>query len=597
MNAMFLKLLRTAGRFAGAVVVTLALDLTAAEVLSIGHRGNSMFAPENTLAAFRSALGKADWVELDGHITRDGHLVVIHDSTVDRTTDGAGSVSNLTLAELKLLDAGFWFAPEFAGERIPTLAEALEAILPQAVPLIERKAGSAAAYVAELRRLGVIDSVAVQAFDWNFLAAAHALEPGLRLGALGSGALTSAKLAEIAMTGATFVAWEKANVTATELDLVRAAGMDLFVWTVDGPQIGVFAALGVDGIISNDPASVRTHTHPDTGPASDLRAGLVAYWKMDDGLADPFTTAVQDSRGANTSTLTRTDGASHWIGGENARFGGSLLVDGARAYVTVPSTPALNINTNEVTLSLWVRLTALPSQAPEAYAGIFDSVEDCYALYLDRNASELRFKVTDTAGHAARPGIPQAALATNRWLHVAATYSGNAGLAGGQTVIYLDGQAADIHVGHDGSAPTGLKGNVKPNQSAAFGRNGTQAAYRFVGAVDDAAVWSRALSATDIARIHAIGTNGLPLSELLFEPTPDIVFTSLRVSPNGAGIEIAFRNLGPWESFWLRRSTNLHGPYLRVPGVPPVALGNGHYRFDCPIAPGGPFEWFRIEGD
>lgn len=592
---MIVLLSRIVRRPALLAVFALAFDLAAAEVLSIAHRGNSMFAPENTLAAFRSALGKADWVELDGHITKDGQLVVMHDSTVDRTTDGSGAIANRTLAELTLLDAGSWFAPEFAGERIPTLAEAVQTILPRAVPLIERKSGAPATYVNELRRLAVVDDVVVQSFDWDFLAAVHALEPGLRLGALGSGALTGAKLASIANSGATIVAWEKANVSKAELDLVRAAGFELFVWTVDGPQIGTFVALGVDGIISNDPASVEAQTHTNTAPASLLRTGLVAYWKLDDGLADPFATAVRDSAGDNPATLTRTDGASHWVSGNAARFDGSLLVEGAAAYVTVPQTTALNINTNEVTLSLWLKLRHLPSQAPEAYASIYDSVDDNYVLYLDRNAQELRFKVTDTLGHAARPGIPQAALVTNQWLHIAATYNGNAGPGGGQAAIYLNGEAKDIHTGNDNTTPIGLKGQVKPGQIAALGRNGTQSAYRFVGTVDDVAVWSRALSVTDIARIHAVGADGWPLADLLFEPTTDLVFTGLRVAPGGAALEIEFRNLGPWQSFWLRRTTNLHGPYLRTPVVSPVSLGDGHYRFVYPVAGGGP-EWFRIEG-
>jgi len=83
--------------------------------------------PENTLAAFREAIRVgAHMIELDAYLTKDKHLVVIHDASVDRTTDGKGKVSDLTLAEIKALDAGSWKSPEFKGERIPTLDEALE---------------------------------------------------------------------------------------------------------------------------------------------------------------------------------------------------------------------------------------------------------------------------------------------------------------------------------------------------------------------------------------------------------------------------------------------------------------------------------------
>ncbi len=93
----------------------------------IGHRGASAYAPENTLASF--ALAKemgADWFELDVSLTQDGHVIVIHDDKLERTTNGEGHVSDFTLADLKQLDAGTWKDPKFAGERLPLLSEALD---------------------------------------------------------------------------------------------------------------------------------------------------------------------------------------------------------------------------------------------------------------------------------------------------------------------------------------------------------------------------------------------------------------------------------------------------------------------------------------
>ncbi len=87
--------------------------------MNIAHRGASSYAPENTFAAYDMALAMGvDHIELDVHFTKDGHIVVIHDDTVDRTTDGSGHVVEHTLAELRSLDAGSWFAPQYAGERI-----------------------------------------------------------------------------------------------------------------------------------------------------------------------------------------------------------------------------------------------------------------------------------------------------------------------------------------------------------------------------------------------------------------------------------------------------------------------------------------------
>jgi glycerophosphoryl diester phosphodiesterase len=563
--------------------------------LSIAHRGNSLFAPENTLAAFAAALGRADLVELDGRVSGDGVLVVMHDATVNRTTDGAGNVSSLTLAQLKALDAGSWFAPGFTGERIPTLAEALTNIQSHATPLIEHKAGTAALYVAELRRLGMITNVVLQSFDWQFLAAAHVMEPGLRLAALGSGPLTATQLTSITNAGARIVAWEKANVTAAEVALVHAAGLELFVWTVDGVEIQTYAGLGVDGIISNDPGRVKALQTTNTVAAPYLGDRLVAYWALDDGLTDPMTTTVSDRRGTNTGTLVRADGASRWLSGSFARFGGAFQADGNTGYLTFPQTTALNLGTNEVTLALWVRLRQLPSQLPEAFGSLFDSVEDSYVFYLDRSARELRFKVTDAAGQAARPGIPESALLTNEWLHVAATYAGRVGPVSGQATIYLNGQPKDVHTGNDGTTPVGLTGNVKPDQRAAIGRNGTQTLYPFSGIVDDVAVWRRALTPAEVGRLYQRGGEGASLGDLLLEPTDALRITRVQPWPVIGRMEIRFRALGTWQSLRLLRSTNSMNGFSVMAGLTPMPLGEGEFRFDFP-ASGTGMEYYRIEG-
>lgn len=98
-------------------------------VLVIGHRGAKALYPENTMLSFRKAIELGvDGIEMDINMTSDGHLVVIHDTTVDRTTDGTGKVSDYTLSALKKLDAGSLFASEYAGERIPTFEEYLELV-------------------------------------------------------------------------------------------------------------------------------------------------------------------------------------------------------------------------------------------------------------------------------------------------------------------------------------------------------------------------------------------------------------------------------------------------------------------------------------
>ena len=149
--------------------------------VGIAHRGNSMLGPENTIAAFLACRNRADIVEFDVQLSADNQLVVIHDSEVSRTTNGTGLVNESTLVELKELDAGFWYAPYFVGEMIPTMEEAVQIILPFATALIDRKSGSAANYVSELQRLNLTSDVIIQSSDWQFLSLVNSLDQEIEL--------------------------------------------------------------------------------------------------------------------------------------------------------------------------------------------------------------------------------------------------------------------------------------------------------------------------------------------------------------------------------------------------------------------------------
>ena len=579
----------------GLVLILNVAGVCPAAVLSIGHRGNSLFAPENTVSAFVACSNQADMVEFDVRVSSDGALVIMHDATVDRTTDGTGSIATNTLAWLKTLDAGSWFSTNFIGERIPTLEEAITNSLPAAVPLIEHKAGSASAYVAELQRLGVVTNVVLQSFDWGFLTNVHILEPALELCALGSGTFTAAKLTSITNAGAQRVAWDKGGVTADMLTLIHQAGLTLFVWTVDGPEIKTFIDMGVDGIISNDPAMERQFQEPTTNGPVNVREGLLTYWRMDDGLTNDMAVSVADSKSTNPGTLVRGDGLSHWHSVETAVFGGCLQLDGTNASVRVPQSTSLDIGTNALTISLWVKLTRLPSQLATSFGAIFDSTNDCYVVYLDKSYKELRFKVTDVNNQAARPGIPESALQTNQWLHVVATYSGQASATSGETWIYLNGQPKDVHYGHDSTTPVGLTGNVKPGQTAAMGREGPIGGNYFSGMVDDVAIWTRALNAAEVAALYQSGLSGLSLGDLLRQPSSLIVPGPIILTGSNQ-VEIGFQNQGAWTTFRLLRASNLSGPFLPVYGLAPTFLSQGMYRFAYTLESGSQW-YFRIEGN
>lgn len=242
-------------------LLTQLQQAAAKQPLAVAHRGASEAQPENTVAAFRAArLAGAPIVEFDVYQTKDGHWVVLHDPTCDRTTDAVAHfgrkevrVDQLTLAEVRELDAGAWKGKAFAGEKVPTLAETLAAIAP-AVPMLERKGGDAAALAAELQRLGQLDQVLVQAFDWEWLAAFRAAAPKAVLGALGGKELTAERLAELERLQVQFVHWDHRMLRVDEVATLRSKGWWLGVYTVDADLLLLgAAALGCDFVTTNRP--------------------------------------------------------------------------------------------------------------------------------------------------------------------------------------------------------------------------------------------------------------------------------------------------------------------------------------------------------
>ncbi|MBI2902900.1 MAG: glycerophosphodiester phosphodiesterase, partial [Candidatus Methylomirabilis oxyfera] len=232
--------------------------------LNVAHRGASAMAPENTMVAFEKAveLG-ADVIELDLHVSQDGELIVIHDYTLDRTTDGRGPVHQRSLAELTRLDAGRWFGEGFAGQRIPTLAEVLDRFARKVPLALEIKAGSTffpgieERVVSALRRHAAIDQAAVASFDHHALRRLKEIEPTIRTAALLVGRPVALS-ALAGAAGANGLALEASFVTRSEVEACRAAGLKLVVWVVNDPaQMRHFIRLGVDGIITDRPDLLR----------------------------------------------------------------------------------------------------------------------------------------------------------------------------------------------------------------------------------------------------------------------------------------------------------------------------------------------------
>jgi len=228
-------------------------------LLSIAHRGASGYAPENTFAAFRRALAMGvAFIETDLQLSRDARLVAIHDATVNRTTNGQGAVHDMTLAELRRLDAGSWFGSEFSGERIPTIEEILQfAKKHDVVFYLEMKPsgswGGEHALISALRDSGEIARTVVISFDPGILAGVRKIEPTLMTGLLFDGQIEK-PLEKALEIGARQIAVRGDLVTARLLKEARERDLQVVCWTVNQPaHLRLLAEAGVDGIMSDYP--------------------------------------------------------------------------------------------------------------------------------------------------------------------------------------------------------------------------------------------------------------------------------------------------------------------------------------------------------
>lgn len=234
-------------------------------VLRIAHRGASGEAPENTLAAFRRAveLG-ADMVECDLQMTADGAIVVMHDDTVDRTTDGRGRVADLRVPDIRRLDAGSWFAPRFRNERVPLLGELLETLHGRAGVNLEIKTRPDGDYDGIvkriLRRLGALrafDEAVISSFDVRAIAAVRRAAPRVRTAIIASQSSPRAALAAARKLSVWAIHPEKTRCIPSLIRAAHASRLRVHAWTVNTPRdIRRVLAAGVDGIISNYPARI-----------------------------------------------------------------------------------------------------------------------------------------------------------------------------------------------------------------------------------------------------------------------------------------------------------------------------------------------------
>lgn len=229
----------------------------------IAHRGAAALAPENTLASMRVAFDQGvDFVETDLHLTADGVPVLMHDPTLDRTTSGSGEVADHTLAEVRALEAGSWFNPEFAGEPVPTLEQFLDALGPvNARALVELKGEWPVEQLREtaelLRARGMVNRVALQSFEPETLAGLAEIAPEFARILLTrewdqSTVALAAELRASAVGARAALLDERPELIAE----VQRIGVGVLVYTLNSTRTWDEAvARGVDLVITDDPVA------------------------------------------------------------------------------------------------------------------------------------------------------------------------------------------------------------------------------------------------------------------------------------------------------------------------------------------------------
>jgi len=278
---------------AGTMIVPVAVNAVEAnradDITVTAHRGASAYAPENTLAAFAVGIEqRADWIESDVQATKDGELVLMHDTTLSRTTDveqrfpgrSPWNVKDFTLAEIKTLDAGSWFSQKYAGEPVPTLKEMVEQVRPtragilmelkspELYPGIEEKVAaefdSFPGYVPAAVAAG---RLAVQSFDFDSMKTYKSIQPEVPVGLLGTPAYADLD----SYTWADQINPHFGSFDAGYVARVHALGMHIHSWTVnDAATMSAVLDRGVDGIITNNPDVLREVIAGRRTPSLDL---------------------------------------------------------------------------------------------------------------------------------------------------------------------------------------------------------------------------------------------------------------------------------------------------------------------------------------
>jgi glycerophosphoryl diester phosphodiesterase len=458
----------------------------------ISHRGESLDAPENTLAAFQLAVDrKTAGFECDIYLTADSEIVCIHDATTTRTTGTNLTVAASTLAQLRALDAGAWKGAQFAGERIPTLAEALALARDGFEIYVEVKCGPEIvprlAEVLAAEPKATPGRVLFLSFTASVIAALKQQLPAYRSYWLtntklnGDGSVTPTAAAAVAAAqacGASGIdAQASAALSPAYVNEVQAAGLSFHIWTVNvASQAVAYAAMGVETISSDCAAALAAHL------AAASSETPVLHWTFDgtpanSGGGGPYYDAAFHGSPVYTNGLV----------------GQGLRLDGVDDFVSVPCRLS-----DQGTISLWYR--------PDAFFDfntVFDNPADAnkWELWFNKDG-RLRFRV-NTEGSGDVQFDAANLNGSNQWYHVALTWD----KAASNAVLYVNGVARAADAINTWAAP-----------GAAFYLGGGNAGnMKGRGVADEVRVYGAALSAAEVRALHAAAASQAPVVRWAFD--------------------------------------------------------------------------------
>ena len=519
----------------------------------ISHRGESLDAPENTMAAFRlAAERKTGGFECDIYRTADDEIAVIHDATTTRTTGTNLTVATSMLAQLRALDAGSWKGAQFAGERIPTLSEALSLAHDGFEIYVEIKCGTE--ILPRLREVlastpeATPERVVFIGFSTNVIGALRQQLPAYRaywlsnLSTNASGGLVpsaASVIATLQATGANGVdVQDHAALDAGYVSAIKTAGASFHVWTVDSaPRVVALAALGVDSITSDCAAVLAAQT------AAASSTEPLIHWTFDNTATNSGSVgSICDATLHGSPVYT------------NGIAGRGLWLDGVDDFASV-AYPL----TSQGTIALWYK--------PELfynYNSVFDNSvgADQWEMWIYSDG-RLRARINNTGstGDITYDNLVSKQNGSNHWYHIAYVWDNTSN------------KVARLYVNGVEQGAAAIANWVAPGASFYIG-GGNSGNTKGKGVVDDVRVYNAALTAAQIQALHAEAAARAPVVHLALDGTVTNSGTG------GARYDAALSGGPVWTNGWnnkgqalaLYRTNDLASVLYRMPASGSVAL-------------------------